>query len=764
MAKSANLGFPRLGLKRKWKKASESYWAGKISQDELIATANELTSRHWQMQMDAEIDYIPCNDFAFYDIMLDMSVLLGAVPTRYNIGAEEEIDIDTHFAMARGRQDETTDVTAMEMTKWFDTNYHYIVPEFETGMKFRLASTHPFSAVERAKKVGVKNPRPVIIGPVTYLLLGKIVDEGCSRMDLIDNLLDVYVDILRRFYDQGVEWVQMDEPALVLDLDDEAKSLYRHAYARFAPREKRPKMLITTYFGSVAHNADLATQLGEGLHIDLVRAPEQLDTIVNTIDNQLILSLGVVDGRNIWRTDLDKSFSLLERAARGMGGATRIQIAPSCSLLHCPIDLDAETTLDPEIKEWFAFGKQKLSEISALNKALNGEMDKAEPMFRDSREAFRKRSSSPRVTNPDVQKRLKEITDAMTRRETVFAERKKVQDNKLHLPLLPSTTIGSFPQTREVRKLRANVKKGAISREEYEKAMEAEIEKTVRFQEEIDLDVLVHGEFERNDMVEYFGEQLDGYVFSKNGWVQSYGSRGVKPPIIFGDIVRKSPMTVRWSKYAKDLTDHPMKGMLTGPVTMLQWSFVRDDQPRNVTCDQLALVIRDEVVDLEAAGIDVIQIDEPAIREGLPLRRGDWDSYLEWAVRSFRISASGVQDETQIHTHMCYSEFNDIFQAIADMDADVISIEASRSRMELLDAFEDFLYPNDIGPGVYDIHSPRVPSVEEMIELLQAALKHVPKDRLWVNPDCGLKTRQWIEVEPALKNMVIAAKEVRKGL
>ncbi len=766
MAVSANLGFPRLGLKREWKKASERYWSGKINLDELVDTADMLTEIHWELQKSAGIDVIPCNDFAFYDLMLDTAVLVGAIPPRYTLNDCNEVDIDTYFAMARGRQDETTDVTAMEMTKWFDTNYHYIVPEFYKNTDFKLSSNHPFSAIERAHRVGVEKPRPVIIGPASFILLGKCIDDGIELPALMDSLVAVYKEVFKKFSEMGIEWVQVDEPVLTLDLDSEEQGLFHQAYKQFNSLNDRPKMMITTYFGTIEHNIDLVKNYGEGLHLDLVRAPGQMEKVLSILDDRKVVSLGVVDGRNVWRVDLDKQLAALQKAAELLGSTDRIQVAPSCSLLHCPIDLDIEEKLDPEIKQWMAFGKQKLEEINLLTEALNGNMEKVSNFFDESRESLNNRSKSPRVNNAEVQKRLASIDEGMTYRQTKFQDRVRKQQEKLNLPNLPTTTIGSFPQTRDIRRLRVDLRKNRITAEDYEKSLQEETIKTIRFQEEANLDVLVHGEFERKDMVEYFGEQLEGYVFTQHGWVQSYGSRGVKPPVIYGDIVRQHPMTVKWSKFAKDHTDHPMKGMLTGPVTMLQWSFVRDDQPREKTCEQLALVIRDEVVDLEAAGIEVIQIDEPAIREGLPLRRADWNEYLDWAIRCFRIASSGVKDDTQIHTHMCYSEFNDMMESIAAMDADVISIEASRSKMELLDVFDqsDFVYPNDIGPGIYDIHSPRVPSVEEMVDLLRAALKHVSKDRLWVNPDCGLKTRGWEETEAALINMVNAAKIVREEI
>ncbi len=764
MATTANLGFPRLGLKREWKRASERYWSGRISQEELLATASKLTARHWALQADQGVESIPCGDFSFYDLMLDTAVMVGAIPERYGVGEDDEIDVDTYFALARGRQDETADVTAMEMTKWFDTNYHYIVPEFEKGMRFRLASGHPFDSVERARAQGIQTPRPVLIGPATFLLLGKVVDEGPERVELAESLGRVYGEVLRRFHEMNIPVVQVDEPALVLDLDEEALEVFRRAYSVLPPLRDRPKMLTTTYFGSITHNLDLALSLGEGIHLDLVRAPEQLPAVLGKDDGKRLVSLGVVNGRNIWRTDLDRALKLLRTAEMQLGGHDRIEVAPSCSLLHSPIDLDAEDALDPEVKEWLAFGKQKLAELTTLKRALTeGEAAVQEEMA-SARDALRRRREHPRVHNDGVRNRQATITEKDTMRPAPFPERKAAQQKKLKLPLLPTTTIGSFPQTREVRRLRLRLRKGEITQTEYDQAIEAEILKTIRFQEEAGLDVLVHGEFERNDMVEYFGQQLEGYVFTKNGWVQSYGSRGVKPPILFGDVHRPSPMSVRWSRFARENTDRPMKGMLTGPVTMLKWSFVRDDQPLASTCEQIALAIRDEVQDLEQAGIDVIQIDEPALREALPLRKEDWPNYLDWAVRCFRLSSSGVHNETQIHTHMCYSEFNEIFDAIAALDADVISIEASRSRMELLDAFEEFHYPNDIGPGVYDIHSPRVPTVEEMVELLRSALVHVGKDHLWVNPDCGLKTRAWQETEASLLNMVASARKVRTSL
>jgi 5-methyltetrahydropteroyltriglutamate--homocysteine methyltransferase len=761
MAVASNLGFPRFGANREWKKAVESYWKGKTSEADLRHTADMLMERHWRMQSEAGLFAVPVNDFSFYDHVLDMSALLGAVPSRYGAPEDEEVSLDTYFAMARGVQDGTLDLPAMEMTKWFDTNYHYIVPEFDANSKFRVGSQHPFRFVENARAAGVEHPRPVLVGPVSYLLLGKVLDET-SRAAILERLLPVYAEILQRFKDMGVFMVQLDEPCLILDLDDEERELFKSAYDYLNGLESRPRILTATYFGSIAHNKDLAVNMGDGLHIDLVRAPDQLDEIAAALPEGKLLGLGLVNGRNIWRCDLDSALAIAKHASR-LRGDDELMIAPSCSLLHSPIDLDLETKLDGELKSWLAFGKQKLAEVVALTEVLNDNAS-ADVLhaFAASRAALDARANSPRVVNPSVRDRQSSITDAMAQRHSDFPQRVEAQQKKLNLPTFPTTTIGSFPQTREVRRLRLQLRKGELTKQQYEKAIEDEILSTLRYQEEAGVDVLVHGEFERNDMVEYFGEQLDGFAFTQHGWVQSYGSRGVKPPFIFGDINRPHAMTVRWSKFAKDNTDHPVKGMLTGPVTILQWSFVRDDQPRSQTCEQIALAIRDEVVDLETAGIDVVQIDEPAFREGLPLRKADWPAYFDWAVRCFRITASGVRDDTQIHTHMCYSEFNAIFDAIAAMDADVISIEASRSRMELLDAFDEFQYPNDIGPGVWDIHSPRVPSSDEMTDLLTHALKHIQKERLWVNPDCGLKTRGWPEVRESLTNMVTAAKRMRE--
>jgi len=769
VAISANLGFSRLGPRREWKWSSEKYWAGKINRPELVRTSDTLTSQHWKLQTDAGIEIIPCNDFAFYDLMLDTAVLVGAVPARYGAPTDGEIDLDAYFSMARGRQDATADVTALEMTKWFDTNYHYIVPELDRAAHFRLASQHPFRAVRRARAAGISQPRPVLIGPATFLLLSKVMDEGVKRADLISDLTQVYAEVLAHFKDIGVSWVQMDEPALITDLNDEAREIYRKAYDSISTLGSRPSIMITTYFGGLEENADLALSLGaEGLHLDLVRSPQQLPVILDKVNSRTVLSLGVVDGRNVWRTDLDHALALIKTAADRIG-SERLQIAPSCSLLHCPLDLNLETKLDPEVKSWLAFGLQKLDEVKALTRALDEGEKAVSDIFDKSRRALAARRSSPRVVIPAVRERLSQVTEKMARRHSDTDRRRSLQRAELKLPLFPITTIGSFPQTEQIRKLRADLKKGQITPRQMQEALREETARTIKFQEAAGLDVLVHGEFERNDMVEYFGEQMDGFVFTENAWVQSFGSRAVKPPIIFGDVRRRAPMTVEWIAYAQSLTSKPVKGMLTGPATILKWSFVRDDQPLRNTCRQLALAIRDEVADLERAGIKIIQIDEPALPEGLPLKRKDWESYLNWAVDCFKLASSGVPDMTQIHTHMCYCEFNEILDAIAALDVDVISFEGSRSRMEILDGFrrksgrsKGFDFPSDVGPGIYDIHSPRVPSVDEMTELLNRALAIIPAERLWINPDCGLKTRGWQEIIPAIKNMVLAAQAMRR--
>lgn len=759
MTIASNLGFPRIGLHRELKKAQESFWKGKTSEADLLSIAKELRSRHWKIQKDAGLDHIPSNDFSLYDQVLDAICLTGAVPKRYNWKGDN-VDLTTYYAMARGRQKDGQDVTAMEMTKWFDTNYHYIVPEFTRNMAFTLSSSKAVDEFKEAKAQGITT-RPVILGPISFLLLGKAHGEQFDTLDLLPPLLPVYMQLLEQLQSEGAEWVQIDEPCLSLDLDEKAHKALNTAYDQFK-QARTPKILLATYFGGLRDNMKNACALPvDAIHLDLVREPAQLDAALAAFPTDKTLSLGLIDGRNIWKADLEKALNLASNAKDKLG-SDRLMVAASCSLLHTPVDLDAEEKLDSEIKNWMAFAKQKLAEIRLLADALNGKKDGA--AFKDNADAIASRAASTRIHKKEVKDRAAGVTLDMLKRANEYEQRAKKQRAALNLPLLPTTTIGSFPQTQEVRQMRAKHKKGELSDAQYNDFLKKQTEELVRFQEKLDIDVLVHGEYERNDMVEYFGEQLDGYVFTQNGWVQSYGSRGVKPPVIFGDISRPKAMTVEWSTFAQQLTDRPMKGMLTGPVTILQWSFVRDDQPRSETCKQIGLAIRDEVADLEAAGIKVIQIDEPAVREGLPLRRSDWNDYLRWAVDCFRLSASCARDETQIHTHMCYSEFNDMIESIADLDADVISIESSRSAMELLDAFADFNYPNEIGPGVYDIHSPRVPPTQEMIELLHKALEVIPAKLLWVNPDCGLKTRGWPEVETSLKNMVDAAKQVRSDI
>jgi 5-methyltetrahydropteroyltriglutamate--homocysteine methyltransferase len=762
-----NLGYPRIGSQRELKKTSESYWSGKTTLNNLLTVGKTIRQENWKLQKESGIDLIPCNDFSFYDQVLDMSLTVNAIPGRFHsvMLDKNNTEADLCFAMARGYQKNGLDITAMEMTKWFDTNYHYIVPEFYKGQQFKLFSTKVIDEFQEAKQLGII-AKPVLLGPVSYLLLGKEKESGFDRLDLAKNLLLVYIELLKKLQNLNVQWVQFDEPFLALDLSDKAKETYAYVYKEIARQFPSIKVLLATYFDGLRDNLALATSLPvQALHVDLVRYAQQLDEVLKALPENITLSLGVVDGRNIWKNDFARSLTLIDKAVKAIGGS-RIIIAPSCSLLHSPCDLDLETNDDallPEIKNWMSFAKQKLTEVSALRGLAQATTStQYANLLQQNQQALASRKASTRIHRPEVEQRLTSIVTSDVHRKSDFAVRQKKQQQALSLPLFPTTSIGSFPQTEEVRSWRAKWKKGDISETEYNRLIEAETAKAVRWQEEIGIDVLVHGEFERNDMVEYFGEQLNGYVFSKNGWVQSYGSRCVKPPIIYGDVSRPKPMTVRATTFAQSLTSKPMKGMLTGPVTILQWSFVRDDQPRKDTCTQIALAIRDEVQDLENAGINIIQIDEPAIREGLPLRRADWDTYLQWAVRAFRIASSGVKDETQIHTHMCYSEFNDIIRNIADMDADVITIETSRSQMELLDAFVDFKYPNEIGPGVYDIHSPRVPTSEEMLALLEKALNLLPARNLWVNPDCGLKTRKWPETDAAMRNMISAAKQLRQ--
>ena len=756
MITTANLGYPRFGAKRELKRALESFWASKSSAEQLAEAGRQLRRTHWQIQQQAGIDIIPSNDFSFYDGVLDTIAMLGAVPARYG-WTDERVDFATYFAMARGRQQEGVDLPAMEMTKWFDTNYHYIVPEFTAEQTFRLGSTKPVDEFLEARALGI-HTRPVLIGPVSFLLLGKSA-AGLDQLSLLSDILPIYREMLQRLAAAGADWVQFDEPCLVLDLDSRADTAYEFAYNELAATSSL-KLMLTTYFGALRENLGTVLQLPvAGVHVDLVRSPEQLGEILSYFPADKTLSLGVVDGRNIWRTDLDAALTLSQPALDKLG-LERLQLAPSCSLLYTPHDLDLEPALDAELRSWLAFARQKLDELTLLKRAINEGEAAVTTELEMTRTALAGRRTSQRTQNPALRQRMAGLTPEMLQRQHVYPIRQTLQQERLKLPSLPTTTIGSFPQTQAVRAKRNDFRAGRISEAEYNQFLQAQTADAVRRQEDLGLDVLVHGEFERTDMVEYFGEQLTGIAFTVNGWVQSYGSRGVRPPIIFGYVARPAPMTVAWTTYAQSLTDRPMKGMLTGPVTILEWSFVRDDQPRAETCRQIALAIRDEVLELEAAGIAVIQVDEPALREGLPLRRSEWHDYLRWAVDCFRLSTAGVRDETQIHTHMCYAEFNDIIEAIGELDADVISIESSRSKMELLDAFADYHYPNAIGPGVYDIHSPRVPTQSEMVELLSRAAQTIASPQLWVNPDCGLKTRRWEEVVPALQAMVAAAQTV----
>ncbi|MBK6896244.1 MAG: 5-methyltetrahydropteroyltriglutamate--homocysteine S-methyltransferase [Alphaproteobacteria bacterium] len=771
MVLATNLGFPRIGDMRQLKKAVEDYWKGNSSQEALLATGKSLRAHNWKLQKDAGIEHIPSNDFSFYDQILDLICTLGAIPERYKWDGKN-VDLDTYFAMARGRQQGGVDVTAMEMTKWFDTNYHYMVPEFTEKTSFKLSSTKIFDQYKEAKDQGIET-RPVIVGPITFVRIGKKqAGFDACRCTLVPKLVPVYVEILKKLKDLGAQWVQIDEPAMVLDLEPQYRDAFKAAYKEIREAVPGLKIIVTSYFDTLRDNADTFFSAPvDAFHIDLCRGPGQANTGANNAEKDLdaalakipsgkILSVGVVDGRNIWKNDLSKSLKLVEKAVAKLG-KDNVFVAGSSSLIHTPVDLNSEKEMDKQIRSWLAYATQKLSEIATIAKGANQGKDAIAAEIKASDAVQEDRRTSTRIHDQKVKKRVEGITPDMKQRKSPFAKRQQVQHKALNLPLYPTTSIGSFPQTPEIRKARADHKAGTINDAKYKEAMQAEIRSVVEFQHEIGIDVLVHGEPERNDMVEYFGEQLAGFTFSKFGWVQSYGSRCVKPPIIFGDVSRPNPMTVEWSKYAQDQTQKIMKGMLTGPITILQWSFVRDDQPRSLTSKQIALAIRDEVSDLEKAGIRMIQIDEAAFREGLPLRKADWKAYLDNAVEDFRITACCVEDETQIHTHMCYSEFNDVIDSIGAMDADVISIETSRSQMELLDAFAQYKYPNEIGPGVYDIHSPRVPSTKEMVDLLEKAKKVLDERQIWVNPDCGLKTRGWPEVKQALKNMVVAADEMR---
>lgn len=759
MALAHSLGFPRIGRDRELKKAQEAFWKGELHEAGLRDVGRELRKVHWDLQKNAGIDLLPVGDFAWYDQVLTHSLMFGVIPERFR-PHDGKATLQTLFSMARGVSNTCCgEGHAQEMTKWFDTNYHYLVPEFSVDQHFQLGWEQLFEETEEARALG-HNVKPVIIGPLTYLWLGKTKGADFDKLDLLDRLLPLYGQIFARLAALGVEWVQIDEPILVLDLPQDWKNAFERAYNQI---QRDPlKKLLATYFGGLEENLGLAANLPvDGLHIDLVRAPDQYPTILDRLPAYKVLSLGVVNGRNVWRCDLQNALATLRHAHERLGD--RLWVAPSCSLLHSPVDLGREDQLDVELKSWLAFAVQKCEEVAVLAQAVSEpEAPKVLRALAQSRSVQTSRAASPRIHKPAVQARVAAITAKDAQRQSPFAQRIAKQRGKLDLPLFPTTTIGSFPQTAAIRLARQAYKQGKLSAADYTDAMHTEIRHAVEIQERLGLDVLVHGEAERNDMVEYFAEQLDGYAFTRFGWVQSYGSRCVKPAVIFGDLSRPQAMTVEWIRYAQGLTDKVMKGMLTGPVTMLMWSFPREDVSREVQARQLALAIRDEVNDLEAAGIKIVQIDEAAFREGLPLRRAQWQSYLDWASAAFRLCASGVRDETQIHTHMCYSEFNDVIESIAAMDADVITIETSRSDMELLEAFEAFAYPNDIGPGVYDIHSPRIPDVTEMVGLLRKAAQRIPVERLWVNPDCGLKTRGWPETEAALVHMVSAARQLRK--
>ncbi|MFJ7282852.1 5-methyltetrahydropteroyltriglutamate--homocysteine S-methyltransferase [Pseudomonas sp. NPDC099000] len=769
MALAHTLGFPRIGADRELKKALESYWKGDLDQDSLKSVGHQLRATHWQLQKDAGIDLLPVGDFAWYDQVLTHSLTFGVIPERFDSAKDARglPTLDTLFAMARGATaaccggEHTKAQYAQELTKWFDTNYHYLVPEFTSDQQFKLSWEQLFDEVDEAKALG-HNVKPVIIGPLTYLWLGKAKGNDFDKLDLLERLLPIYGEILGRLAAQGVEWVQIDEPILTLDLPQAWKNAFERAYhiLQYSPLKK----LVATYFSGLEDNLGLAVGLPvQGLHIDAVRAPDQLGQVLDRLPTYKILSVGLVNGRNVWRCELEQVLAQLQPAQERFGD--NLWVSSSCSLLHSPVDLEREDKLDPELKSWLAFAVQKCGEIAVLRDALNDpQSPKVQAALAQSRAIQTSRAESPRIHKAEVQARINAISAADSQRHSSFAKRIAQQQARLKLPPFPTTTIGSFPQTGSIRLARQAFKQGKLSANDYTDAMHSEIRHAVQVQERLGLDVLVHGEAERNDMVEYFAEQLDGYLFTRFGWVQSYGSRCVKPAIIYGDLSRPTAMTVDWISYAQSLTDKVMKGMLTGPVTMLMWSFPREDVSRKIQAQQLALALRDEVVDLENAGIKIVQIDEAAFREGLPLRRAQWQEYLDWAVEAFRLSASGVRDETQIHTHMCYSEFNDVIESIAAMDADVITIETSRSDMELLEAFEAFDYPNDIGPGVYDIHSPRVPDTAEMVKLMSKAVKRIPAERLWVNPDCGLKTRAWPETEAALVNMVAAARQLRSQL
>ncbi|KAL1615595.1 methionine-synthesizing 5-methyltetrahydropteroyltriglutamate--homocysteine methyltransferase [Neofusicoccum ribis] len=762
MVQSSVLGFPRMGVNRDLKKANEAYWAGKISRDDVLAEGKRLRLAHWKIQKDAGVDVIPSNDFAFYDHVLDHIQLFNAIPERYSKHGLEPID--EYFAMGRGHQKDGIDVPSLEMVKWFDSNYHYVKPTLQDNQTFKLAADpKPVREFKEAKEAGIVT-RPVILGPVSFLALGKADrDQSVKPITLLEKLLPVYVELLEALKAAGAETVQIDEPVLVFDLPAEVKAAFKPAYEKLSG-SSIPKLVLATYFGDIVHNFDVLPSISHlyGLHIDLVRNPEQLLPVIDKLGSQQVLSAGVVDGRNIWKTNFKRAIELVETAVQKLG-KDRVIVATSSSLLHTPHTLDSEKKLPEEVRDWFSFASEKTVEVAIIAKAVTEGPASVREQIDANAKSMQARASSARTNDPNVKDRQSKITPEMHNRKSAFPERYAQQKTHLKLPLFPTTTIGSFPQTKEIRIQRNKFTKGEITAEEYEKFIEKEIDEVIAIQDELDLDVYVHGEPERNDMVQYFGERLNGYVFTTHAWVQSYGSRCVRPPIIVGDISRPAPMTVKESKYAAQKSKKPMKGMLTGPITCLRWSFPRDDVHQSVQAQQLALALRDEVVDLEAAGIYVIQVDEPALREGLPLRSGkEREAYLSWAVDSFKLSTAGVEDSTQIHSHFCYSEFQDFFHAIAALDADVLSIENSKSDAKLLKVFVDKAYPRHIGPGVYDIHSPRVPPEDEIKYRIEEMLAYLKPDQLWINPDCGLKTRQWKETKAALVNMVNAAKFYRQ--
>ena len=763
MIQATNLGYPRIGPRRELKRALESHWAGELDVAGLERAAAAIEAANLQAQAQAGLDRVPAGDFSLYDHVLDATALVGAVPERFSRAPGAPVDLPTYFAMARGVQAGGRDAPAMEMTKWFDTNYHYLVPEFTGDQHFAPSWDRPLAALAAARAAGVES-RVVLVGPVSLLLLGKAKADGVVPLrDHLDAIVEVYAEVLRRLAAAGASWVQLDEPCFVQDRSEAELEALSRAYSRLAQAKGQMRLAVATYFGHLgAAFPRLAALPVDALGLDFVHgARGNLDALArHGWPGDKTLIAGVVNGRNVWINDLAASLRLV-RGLLEHTGPDRLQVAPSCSLLHVPIDVRGERGIDAEVRPWLAFAQQKLGEVVTLVGALNAGDQSVAAELEANAEALARRQRSPRLHQSEVEGRLAALTPRDFCRPSPFAARRAAQAKRFGLPELPTTTIGSFPQTSEVRRLRSRWRRGELSDAQYEEALEAETRRTIGGQEELGLDVLVHGEFERNDMVEYFGEQLDGFLFTSNGWVQSYGSRCVKPPILFGSVRRQQPMTVRWSRFAQSCTQRPVKGMLTGPVTILQWSFVRDDQPRKQTCHEVALAIRDEVEDLEGAGIGIIQVDEPALREGLPLRHAEWDEYLEWATATFRLATGVAAEQTQVHTHMCYGEFGDIIDAISSLDADVISIENARSGAELLRVFRDHGYDKWIGPGVYDIHSPRVPSVEEMAGVLRAALAVLSRDQLWVNPDCGLKTRAWPETLAALRHMVAAARQLR---